>query len=168
MVVALGGCAVWGCVFRGDCKRTSPINEMLRFAEFTVTHGGHGSHSSNGANVIHIALGVNVLVNERSECIEIRIVRLLLYTWHGSSTRLHDARPGVLHVLRYYIACIRFTVRPLSVVVNLLRVSAQSLKTSRRKKLTTVALRPLDVAGCCEGSGWWPRGTWGTVGKNCC
>lgn len=155
-------------MFRGDCKRTLPIKERLRFAGFTGTYGGHDSHSSNGANVIHILLGVNVLVDERNGCIERRIVLLLLYAWHGSSTRLHDVRAGVLPVLRYYIACIRFTIRPLSVVVDLLRVSAQPLKTSRRKKLTTVALRPLDVADCCEGSGWWPRGTWGTVGRNRC
>lgn len=105
-------------MLRVDCKRTSPINEMLRFAGFTVTHGGHSSHSSN---VIHIALGVNVLVNERSRCIERRIVLLLLYTGHASATRLHDVMPGVLRVLRCYIARIRFTVRPLSMVVNLLR-----------------------------------------------
>lgn len=101
-----------------DCKKTSPINEMLRFVEFTVTYGGHSSHSSN---MTHIALGVNVLVNERSRCAERRIVLLLLYTGHASATRLHDVRPGVMHVLRCYIARIRFIVRSLSMVVNLLR-----------------------------------------------
>ena len=96
MVVALGGCAGRECELRGaDCKRTSPINEMLRFVGFTVTYGGHSSHS----NVTHIALGVNVLVNERSRCAERRIVLLLVYTRHASATRLHDVRPGVMHVL---------------------------------------------------------------------
>lgn len=111
-VVALGSCAVWGCVLRADCKRTSPISEMLRFAGFTVTHGGHSSYPSNRANVIRIALGVNVLVNKR-RCVERRIMLLLLlHTGHGSATRLHDVRPG---------ARIRFIVRP-SMVVNLLRI----------------------------------------------
>jgi hypothetical protein len=88
---------------------------MLKFAGFEATHSGHSSHSSN---VIHIALGVNVLVNERCRCSERRIVMLLLYTGRGSATRPHDVRLRVSHILRYYISRMRFIVRPSSVVVN--------------------------------------------------
>lgn len=71
--------------------------------------------------MIHIALGVNALVNGRSRYVERRIAMLLLlYTGCGSATGLHDVRLGVPHVLRYYIPCMRFIVRPSSLVGNLL------------------------------------------------
>lgn len=71
--------------------------------------------------MIHIAPGVNALVNGRSRYVERRIAMLLLlYTGCGSATGLHDVRLGVPHVLRYYIPCIRFIVRPSSLVGNLL------------------------------------------------
>lgn len=100
-----------------DCNRTLLINETLRYAGFKATHSGHSSHSPK---VIHIALGMNDLVNGRCGCVERRIVLLLLYTRCGSVTRLHDVGLGGPRVLQYYIPCMRFIVRRSSLVGNLL------------------------------------------------
>ncbi len=73
---------------------------MLRLAGSLVTHV---------RPVIRIALGMNILVNERSGRVERRIMLLLLlHTGHGSATRLHDVRPivGVPHALRRHIDCV--------------------------------------------------------------